>query len=80
MGCKSFHLNISLRGALMNWLSSDWLNCCRNDDGTVMSPSQVKAYFLDELAKGHEVIPCVSLSECPDFDFSGKGCPGHEVK
>ena len=32
------------------------------------------------LEKGHKVLPMCDEDECPDFDYFGGGCPGHDVK
>jgi hypothetical protein len=59
----------------MNWLDSDWIGCA-SDNGRVVSPQEFKAHLLSELAAGKEVIPIDG--PCEGFDYSGKGCPGHE--
>lgn len=41
-----------------------------------MTPSEAHDALCDELAKGHEVIPCGS---CDSWDYV-TGCPGHPVE
>jgi hypothetical protein len=74
---KTIHMCIDLRGALMNWRDSDWRLCVR-ENGKFLKPKEVKERFIDELAAGHKQIPVCESSECPNFDYSGGGCPGHE--
>lgn len=42
-----------------------------------MTPREVKAAFIDELLKGHELIPFGD--PCEGFDYK-TGCPGHEIE
>lgn len=69
------HCCLSVRGALMNWSDSAFEGVFKDDNGVPLSPRQAKAALLDELAKGHKVIPCGPA--CEGFDYSGGGCPGH---
>ena len=46
-----------------------------HDDGRPMTLMEAKSNLLDELSKGHKVIPC---GGCDNFDYSRKGCLGHE--
>jgi hypothetical protein len=74
---KTRHCCLDVKGALMNWEDEKFLNCVTDDNGNMLTPAQVKSAFLDELGKGHLVIP---LGEpCEGFDYSGGGCPGHEI-
>jgi hypothetical protein len=66
---------LSVRGAL-NWDKRTFRNATKwiaKRDGTRYTPEQLRDALMDELAKGHEVIP---MSECEGFDFK-TGCPGH---
>jgi len=45
-----------------------------DDDGKRLTAEEAKEYLLDELAKGHEVLP---LGECTNFDWK-TGCKGHD--
>lgn len=76
---KNYHLCIDVRGALANWKPSRFRGLFTDDvTGRSLSAQEAKAYLLDELAKGHKVIPC--SDECEGFDYSGPGCPGHESR
>lgn len=72
---KTVHICIDLRGALTNWHDSEWRNCV-TDKGRTLTPKEVQAAFLDELAKGRRVIP---FGECDNFDYQ-TGCKGHPVE
>ncbi len=72
---KTLHMCLSVRGALMNWTAKDFRTLFTRSDGRRATDAEAKSYLLDELAKGHEVIP---MGEpCEGFDYSGGGCPGH---
>ena len=74
---RVIHVCQSVRGALMNWRDEEWQDCCTDlATGRTLTPREVKEAFLDELSKGHEVIPFGE--PCEGFDYSGGGCPGHE--
>ena len=74
---RNFHLALDVKGVLMRGDSA--LRGLLNDNqGRELSVNEARAALLDELAKGHLKIPCGG--SCPDFDYSGGGCPGHEVK
>lgn len=75
----SVHLMVSVRGALRNAPSS-LRGMFSTEDGRVLSVDEAREFLFDELAKGHEVIPACSPRKCPNFDYSGGGCPGHEEK
>ena len=40
-----------------------------------LNADQAKDVLLDELAKGHQVIPVGPA--CEGFDYAGGGCQGH---
>lgn len=68
-----YHLCLSVRGALHNWRDRDMKRCFSHDDGRVMTVREAKNFLMDEIAKGHDVIP---TCECDNFDYK-KGCLGH---
>jgi hypothetical protein len=71
------HMSQSVRGPLLNWDYQDWADATTwitRDDGTRMTPLELKAAFLEHLAQGHLVIP---VGECSNFDYTS-GCKGHE--
>lgn len=71
------HLKVSVRGALRNAPGS-LRGMYTADDGRELSVDEARELLFDELKKGHEVIPACEPSECPDFDYTGGGCPGHK--
>ena len=73
---KSYHLCLSVRGALTNWSNRNFKGVFTHDDGQPMTAAEAKAALLDELSKGREVIPC---GKCDNFDYSGEGCLGHDA-
>lgn len=75
MASRTIHLSLSVRGALLNWSDRQFEGVFSHDDGRPMTMNEAKNALLDELAKGHEVIPC--SPDCDNFDFGGKGCLGH---
>ena len=48
----------------------------RHDDGRRMTADEARDVLLDEIAKGHKVIPC---GTCDNFDYQD-GCMGHPSK
>lgn len=56
--------------------------------GRPLSKAEAIDALMDELAKGHEVIPmnskcgnpCKQSDTCAGFDHKGGGCPGYEVQ
>lgn len=69
------HSCMSVRGALLNWSDAQFQGLFTDDNGMPLSARAAKAELLDELAKGHVVIPLGPA--CEGFDYSGGGCPGH---
>jgi hypothetical protein len=76
---RSFHLSQSIRGLLhysdrelrqaLKWITKD-------DGSRFASPGELREALMDELAKGHVVLP---TGECEGFDPK-LGCPGHPSK
>lgn len=77
MPSRIVHMQLSIRGALMNWRDREWVGVLTDDDGRKLSPREAKAALLDELAKGHEVLPIGPM--CEGFD-PVTGCPGHDAE
>lgn len=73
----TFHMCISVRG-MLNWSDRETkrnLRTITKDDGSHFSSvHEFRNTLMDELAKGHEVIPM--CKDCDNFDFK-KGCLGH---
>ena len=51
----------------------------KHEDGTPCSNKEVRDHLNQHLSLGHTCIPMCSAKECPDFDYLGKGCPGHGI-
>jgi len=78
MANKIIHMCVSVRGALRNFKASEWVGCCTDTEtGRQLSADEIHDAFCDALAQGHEVVPFGGA--CEGFDYSGGGCPGHEV-
>lgn len=83
---KRFHLKLSVRGALCRTnheLAQEWGGCITIAGVTLHRGKDIRAVFLAELDQGHEVLPMTDGDAedlCPDFDFTGLGCPGHVVE
>ena len=71
-GYTDYHLCLSVRGAL-NQPKGKLRGWLRDDNGKLLTPDQARDALMDELAKGHEVIP---MGECDNFDYK-TGCCGH---
>lgn len=72
---QMMHMCLDTRGAL-NWPKRELAKLVRDKvTGRYLSADAAREWLLDELAKGHEVLP---MCDCPNFDFK-KGCPGKAV-
>lgn len=72
---KRIHLGLNVRGFLRNSrFPADYVGVFQHDDGRPMMPTEARDHLFDELANGHQVIPC---GPCDNFDFQS-GCRGHE--
>ena len=79
MSRRIVHMCINVRGALKNFRKREWKRSCTDPDtGRFLTPDEVRDVFLDELSRGHEVIPIGNA--CEGFDYLGGGCPGHPVE
>lgn len=69
----------SIEGPLMNWGKKEWKNALKyisDENGKpYASIDALKHAFLDELAKGHKVVP---IGDCDNFDWE-HGCRGHVI-
>lgn len=72
---KTYHLCLDVRGALHNWNDRQMRGVFQHDDGRPLTPFEARNMLMDEIAKGHKVIPC---DDCDNFDYQ-KGCQGHEA-
>jgi hypothetical protein len=71
---KLIHMCLDVRGALANWSDREMRGVFK-DNGRTLTPREAKEFLMDEIAKGHRVIP---IGDCDAFDFE-TGCPGHPV-
>lgn len=77
MSGQTIHMCLSVRGAL-SWTKREakrnlsWLT--KDGGERFASVEEMREALMDELSKGHEVLPC---GPCESFDFK-TGCPGHE--
>lgn len=68
------HMSLNIRGFLRNArYPRDYRGLFRHGDGRGMTASEARDFLLDELSKGHVVIP---FGHCEGFDYT-TGCPGH---
>ena len=74
----TIHLVVSVRG-MLKWTTAETkrnLKSITKGDGTrYSSVDEFRNELMDELAKGHEVLP---TGACDRHDFK-KGCLGHET-
>ncbi len=76
---RTIHMCLSVRGAL-RWGKREFrkaLSWMTQDGRRFESIEHLREALMDELAKGHEVLPVGEI--CEGFDWK-TGCPGHEVK
>jgi hypothetical protein len=45
--------------------------------GHLETYEQIRSFWMDHLAQGHEVLPM--SADCEGFDYK-TGCPGHEIE
>jgi len=72
------HMCLSVRGAL-NWSKAEMKRMASSievDDKPLQTANEVRNFLLDELSKGHEVLP---FGDCDNFDWK-TGCRGHDVE
>lgn len=75
---RKVHLSLSVRGAL-NWSKAEMKRMAPSitvDGKQLRTAEDVKNFPLDELSKGHEVLP---FGDCDNFDWK-TGCRGHVDK
>lgn len=71
---KTYHMCLDVKGALKNWKLKDFRGMFRDDSGRTLTPHEARDVLLDELSKGHNLIP---YGQCDNFDFAEHGCMGH---
>lgn len=73
---RTFHIHLSVRGALRDFSKRHLKGMFRHGDGTKCTADEAKDHLLEALAQGKEVLPFGP--PCDGFDFAGNGCPGHD--
>lgn len=71
-----YHIDLSVRAAL-HWSEDEWqerVTIFSDEDGQPLTVYQAKEFLMDELKRGHELLP---VGDCDNFDFE-HGCQGHE--
>lgn len=74
-----YHMSLSVRGAL-NWPKAEMRRLAKSmtkPDGSALTPEQAREALMDELAKGHEVVPIGIV--CDNWDWK-EGCKGHRAE
>ena len=69
-----WHMCVSCSGALKN--PKRFRGCIEVDGKILLTEKEIKAFFQQEIAKGHRVIPC---GDCDNFDYQ-IGCKGHAIE
>jgi hypothetical protein len=81
----TYYLCLSIRGALRNMSKRQKAGMFKHPTGRPMTADEVDDALMDELVKGHEVIPTnkkcgapCSYASCTGFHYGPDGgCPGH---
>lgn len=73
------HLSIDIQGFLNHYYRRSMKGLMLDDDGRLMTDKEVRAELKRHLSLGHTVLPMCDEKECPDFDYFGGGCPGHDI-
>lgn len=72
-------MSVNLAGILRNYKNRSLKGFFADDDGNYLNDKEARDYIDHCLMKGWKIIPMCDEEDCPDFDHSGKGCPGHEI-
>lgn len=73
------HMSVNIRGMLDYCRRKSMAGLIIDDKGRGLSDKEARDYLYDHLEKGHKVLPMCDEDECPDFDYFGGGCPGHDI-
>lgn len=73
------HVSWSIKGALKLYKRTS-MDGLLTVDGKTLNDSEARQFLNECLEKGYECLPMCNSDECPDFDYYGKGCPGHPVE
>lgn len=82
-----YHMSFHVRNFLKNTkFPKGFRKMFLNADGRSLSAEEARDFLLDEVAKGHVVIPCGNACGnpckqpgCSGYDYSGGGCPGYPI-
>ncbi len=78
MGNYICHVHLDVRGALTNMSKRELASMFSSSStGRGLTAEEARSVLLDHLEAGHKVIPLGKA--CEGFDYTGGGCPGHEV-
>ncbi len=74
------HMSINLNGLLRNYGKKSLKGFFVKEDGKECTDRESREYIKECQEKGYKIIPMgCSDEECPNFDYMGGGCPGHEI-
>jgi hypothetical protein len=73
---KQIHVCQDIEGALLNWKDRDYPRNLSRDDGRPMTAAEGRAFLVQCLREGKNVLPFGP--PCEGFSYQ-TGCPGHEV-
>lgn len=89
MTMTRYYMCLSVRGAIsdLHRRRSKKPTEYRDDNGRPLYRNEAIDALMDELAKGHEVIPmhkgcgnpCKNSCKCAGFDYKDGGCPGYPI-
>ena len=77
---EKIHCSIDITGMLKYYRRKSLAGLFTTDDGRKATDKEVRDFLQKHLSEGHTCIPFGDPSECPDFDYFGKGCPGHGIR
>ena len=72
----SIHMCISVRGLLVGATDEELRETITSDGGKLLTALEAKSLLMDELVKGHEVLP-LKGGPCDKWDWK-EGCLGHK--
>lgn len=72
-------MSVNIQGMLKFYGRKSMKGLMKHEDGTPCSNKEVRDHLNHHLSLGHTCIPMCPAKECPDFDYFGKGCPGHGI-
>jgi hypothetical protein len=77
---RRIHMAVSVRG-MLSWPTREAKRMLKSilkaDGSPYRTVDELREALMDELSRGHEVLPLGNV--CDGFDFKD-GCPGHEVE